>query len=272
MAGTSVPALAQLLAQAQLPTTMPAARAAANASGAGGAAAVPVAPVVILVLCAVAGVGTVLLLPSRREAPFRKIGGAIVAAAGSILAAILVRYAAGTAGGQMNLYFWIFSTVALVGAVRVITHTRPVYSALYFVLTVFAAAGLFVLLWAEFMAAALVLIYAGAILVTYVFVIMLAAEAAPASTTGAGTGDGDAPGGTGALSTLSETDAISREPLAACAVGFALLGVLLFVIFDKAQAVTRGAAPAASAQVETNGPHLEGVQLLGDFLFRRHLV
>jgi len=150
-----------------------------------------------------------------------------------------------------------------------------VYSALYFVLTVFATAGLFVLLWAEFMAAALVLIYAGAILVTYVFVIMLAAEAAPASTTGTGAGDGDgdgdAPGGTGALSTLSETDAISREPLAACAVGFALLGVLLFVIFDKAQAVTRDPAPAA-AQVDANGPHLEGVQLLGDFLFRRHLL
>ena len=75
----------------------------------------------------------------------------------------------------MGVYFWIFSAIALVGAVRVVTHPRPVYSALYFVLTVFATAGLFVLLWAEFMAAALVLIYAGAILVTYVFVIMLAA-------------------------------------------------------------------------------------------------
>src|SRR5436305_5171695 len=94
---------------------------------------------------------------------------------------MLVRERAGTAAGQMNLYFWIFSGVGIVGAIRVITHTRPVYSALYFVLTVFATAGLFVLLWAEFMAAALVLIYAGAILVTYVFVIMLAAEAAPPS-------------------------------------------------------------------------------------------
>ena len=71
-----------------------------------------------------------------------------------------------------------------VGAIRVVTHPKPVYSALYFVLTVFASAGLFVLLWAEFMAAALVLIYAGAILVTYVFVIMLAAEAPPPGAAG----------------------------------------------------------------------------------------
>ncbi len=60
---------------------------------------------------------------------------------------------------------------------RVVTHPAPVYSALYFILTVFASAGLFVLLSAGFMAAALVLIYAGAILITYVFVIMLASQA-----------------------------------------------------------------------------------------------
>ena len=95
------------------------------------------------------------------------------------------------------------------------THPRPVYSALYFVLTVFASAGLFVLLWAEFMAAALVLIYAGAILVTYVFVIMLAARA----------GDGGE---------LSDCDLQSREPIASCTIGFGLMALLLYVIFDRA--------------------------------------
>src|SRR6476659_7784186 len=47
---------------------------------------VPLSPVVVLVLCVVAGVGTVLLLPSKREASFRKIGGVVLLAAGLIFA------------------------------------------------------------------------------------------------------------------------------------------------------------------------------------------
>ena len=128
----------------------------------------------------VAGVSTFLLLPGRRSVSIRRLGGAILLLCGLILGLDLIRFGAET-GRYVNVYFWIFSAIAIFGAVRVVTHPRPVYSALYFVLTVFATAGLFILLWAEFMAAALVLIYAGAILVTYVFVIMLAAEAsAPA--------------------------------------------------------------------------------------------
>src|SRR5437016_9645115 len=178
-------------------------------------------PVVILVLCVGAGVATVLMLPGRRETPWAKIGAVVALAVGLIFVALLVRYAAGLGGGGLGAYFWIFSAIAVVGALRVVTHPRPVYSALYFVLTVMASAGLFVLMWAQFMAAALVLIYAGAILVTYVFVIMLAAEASPAA------------GSSGVRERLAEHDAVSREPVVASAVGFALLGVLLFVIFDR---------------------------------------
>ena len=179
-------------------------------------------PLVILVLCVVAGVGTVLLLPSRREASLRKVGGCVLLAAGLILAALMLRLTAGNPQGGMGPYFWIFSAIAIFGAIRVVTHPQPVNSALYFVLTVFASAGLFLLLWAEFMAAALVLIYAGAILVTYVFVIMLASEAAQP--------------GTGARN-LTEHDRVSRDPMIAAAVGFALMGVMLFVIFDKASEI-----------------------------------
>src|SRR5688500_18517211 len=100
-----------------------------------------------------------MLVPSRLEATWRKDGSMALVAAGLILGALLVRSAAGQAAGDgVGPYFWIFCAIALVGAMRVVTHPRPVYSALYFVLTVFASAGLFVLLWAEFMAAALVLI------------------------------------------------------------------------------------------------------------------
>src|SRR5665213_1496526 len=174
-------------------------------------AAMPSSPVlvpsVVLALCVFAGVGTLMLLPTRRDVSFRRIGGTMVVAALLIFVAILLRNAA----AGMNAYFWIFSFIALASAVRVITHPRPVYSALYFVLTVFASAGLFILLEAEFMAAALVLIYAGAILVTYVFVIMLASQASSeTSPTPA--------------QKLAEYDNVSREPLAAVAIGFALMG------------------------------------------------
>ncbi|MGN6505711.1 MAG: NADH-quinone oxidoreductase subunit J family protein [Tepidisphaeraceae bacterium] len=184
-------------------------------------AATPMAPAVILGLCVFAGLATWLMLPSRREIAISRIAGVILLAAGVVLAALLIHWTEPLGG--MSLYFWIFSAVALIASVRVVTHTKPVYSARYFVLTVFATGGLFVLLWAEFIAAALVLIYAGAILITYVFVIMLASEAS------ASADQSDA--------RIGDVDGVSREPFLAAAVGFAIMGLLLFVIFDKSQAL-----------------------------------
>ena len=91
----------------------------------------------------------------------------------------LVRLAAQGYGGVAEgppVYFYLFAGIAIAGAVGVVCQPRPVYAALYFVLVTLAGAGLFVLLLAEFMAIVLIIIYAGAILVTYVFVIMLASQ------------------------------------------------------------------------------------------------
>ena len=231
-------------------------------------------PALLFVLIVAAAVGVILLLPGRLESPFRKMGGVVLLAAGLVFAALLAKAAAG-----MGAYFWIFAAIALIGALRVITHRKPVYSALYFVMTVMATAGLFVLMWAEFMAAALILIYAGAILVTYVFVIMLAAEAAPETSAAAGGT------GTGAMhEQLAEHDAVSREPIIASAVGFALLGILLFVIFDHStplgdrneaiagtEAVVATAVAPSATQPAVFIPR-GGTQALGDFLFNRQLV
>jgi len=76
----------------------------------------------------------------------------------------------------VNVLFYVSATIALVSSVKMITHDRPVYSALYFVLVVLAVTPLLLLQDAEFLAVALVIIYAGAILVTYVFVIMLSQQ------------------------------------------------------------------------------------------------
>jgi NADH-quinone oxidoreductase subunit J len=99
-------------------------------------------PVVILLLCVIAGIATVMLLPSRREVSWRRIGGALLLAVGLIGTALLVRRTIenNTETG-LKAYFWIFAAIAIISAMRVITHPRPVYSALYFVLTVMARAG-----------------------------------------------------------------------------------------------------------------------------------
>jgi NADH-quinone oxidoreductase subunit J len=218
-------------------------------------------PVLILVLCLIAGVATVFALPGHREVTLRKVGGVILVGTGLILAASIVG-----SSGSSGLYFWIFSAIALGSALRVVTHSKPVYSALYFVLTVFASAGLFVLLEAEFMAAALVLIYAGAILVTYVFVIMLASQA---------TGDGTH------MTQMATYDSNSREPAAAAAVGFALMGVLLFVIFDRADHLIAPSGPVILlTQADGTAPEPEipitganqDTQQLGMYLFRHQMV
>jgi NADH-quinone oxidoreductase subunit J len=214
-----------------------------------------VPPLAILGLCVIAGIGTLLMLPAlpgTRPMSIRSIGGTLLTAALLLLAALAIHATAGEPTPGIGPYFWIFSAVAVIGAVRVVTHPRPVYSALYFVLTVFASAGLFVLLSADFIAAALILIYAGAILITYVFVIMLAAQAT-ASTSGSG-----------ALAGLADYDLSSREPTIAVAVGFTLMGVLTFVIFDKSDGLIASPAPVAST--------LGGTQALGDYLFRHQLI
>jgi len=212
-------------------------------------------PMVILLLCAAGAVGTILLLPGPRQST--KLGAVALAIAGIALGVIIFHAMAGPANSDTGPYFWIFAAIALIGAIRVITHPRPVYSALYFVLTVFASAGLFILMYAEFMAAALVLIYAGAILITYVFVIMLAASAQSS---------GNAP-----LAGLAECDAVSREPFSACCVGFALMGVLLFVIFDKGEQVPTANTPVpklAMAEEQVHG----STQSIGQYLFQEQTV
>jgi len=69
--------------------------------------------------------------------------------------------------------FYLFSVVLLFAAFRVITARSPVYAALYLVLTFFQAAGVWLLLRAEFLAISLVLVYVGAVMVLFLFVVMM---------------------------------------------------------------------------------------------------
>jgi len=71
------------------------------------------------------------------------------------------------------IIFWAFAGLAVLSGLACITRRSPVASALWLVVTLFAVAALFVLLDAQFIAVLQVLVYAGAIMVLFLFVIML---------------------------------------------------------------------------------------------------
>lgn len=103
--------------------------------------------------------------------------------------------------------FGAFSLVAFTFAILMITQRNPARASLYFSVVVLSVCGLFLLLAAPFLMAATIIIYAGAIIVTFLFVIMLSQQS-------------------------GQTDANdrSREPSLAAAVGFIILAALLVVL------------------------------------------
>lgn len=72
-----------------------------------------------------------------------------------------------------TLFFYLFSAVAIASAVMVIGSRNPVHSVLFLILAFVNAAGLFVLLNAEFLAMILVVVYVGAVAVLFLFVVMM---------------------------------------------------------------------------------------------------
>jgi len=172
---------------------------------------------------AVGGTGVYLLMPKSgrgQGAAGAIIGLLAVAGLVAVWAARVIIHDDTTA------YFYLFSLISMLAAVRVITHANPVYSAIYFVLVVVAVAALLVLLRAEFLAVALIIIYAGAILVTYLFVIMLAQQSHP-----------------------PVYDRRSREPFMAVLAGF----VLMAAIAGRAMDVPAPATPSAMTAQLTAG-------------------
>ena len=71
------------------------------------------------------------------------------------------------------LFFYLFATVTVASGFLVISSRNPVYSVLFLILAFFNAAGLFVLLGAEFLAMILVVVYVGAVAVLFLFVVMM---------------------------------------------------------------------------------------------------
>jgi NADH-quinone oxidoreductase subunit J len=178
---------------------------------------------------AICAVGLFLLL--RQPTGKVRLGATILGLAG--LAWLLVQgvQASGAVGLDPRVAIMSLAVaMATAAAVRVITTTRPVFAALYFVLVVVAGAVAYLVMGAEFMAFSLIIVYAGAILITYMFVLMLAQQAP----------DADGPS--------VAYDRVAREPAAAVLCGFVLLAALASVVGD-ARATQQ---PVAVVQARAN--------------------
>lgn len=189
-------------------------------------------PWVLYAGLAVGAVGVAMALPRPRVNP--QALGALVAFIG--FGAVLLSMGLRAGDQRPGFYFYLFSLIALGSGLRVISHPRPVYAALYFILTVLASSALYLMLHAEFLAFALIIIYAGAILITYLFVIMLAQEASTESE----------------LEELASYDRFSREPVVAAGVGFVLLALLTGMM----------AKGVASGEPAPSDPRGTGVELV----------
>ncbi len=69
--------------------------------------------------------------------------------------------------------FYMFAAISIFAAVRVVTASNPVHAVLFLVLAFFNVAGLWLLLQAEFLAIALIMVYVGAVMVLFLFVVMM---------------------------------------------------------------------------------------------------
>ena len=136
----------------------------------------PPLTIVGLVLWAI---GILWLMPEKKSSkPRPHMIGVLIVAVG------LVTFCLSCGKPQSELaddvMFWVFAIGALLSGVLMITARNPVYAALWFALATLSTCGLFLLQHAPFLAAATIIVYAGAVIVTFLFVIMLAQQSGAA--------------------------------------------------------------------------------------------
>jgi NADH-quinone oxidoreductase subunit J len=201
-----------------------------------------------------AAVGMWLMLPRGRKKG-RLLGGLLGLGGVGCLAMLGM-----CLGSTLNsTVYGVVATTAVVSAAMTITFRNPVYCAIWFALSLLATAGLFMLQNAQFLGVATVVVYAGAILVTFLFVLMLAN-----------------PGGN------AYYDRVSWEGFLSAGTGALLIGILLYTItmttFGPQDQVAK--SPVAKAIIlgasqtdrDNNILHKEHVAKLGGEMFSKHLI
>jgi NADH-quinone oxidoreductase subunit J len=143
------------------------------------------------------------------------------------------------------IMFYLFAAVAIASGVMVVSARNPVHSVLFLILAFFNAAGLFVLMGAEFLAMILVIVYVGAVAVLFLFVVMML--------------DID-------FAQL-RTGAAKYLPVGAL-IGFILLAELIFVF--GSWAIAPNVAGVAAAPLPT-ASGFSNTRALGDLLYTRYV-
>jgi NADH-quinone oxidoreductase subunit J len=141
--------------------------------------------------------------------------------------------------------FYVFAALAVAAGVLVVSSRNPVHSVLFLIVTFFNAAGLFVLIGAEFLAMILVIVYVGAVAVLFLFVVMML--------------DIDLAG--------LRSGFVRYLPVGAL-VGFVLLAELVLVIGSW---VVVPGMPKLLAASAASGVALTNTRALGDILYTRYL-
>ncbi len=192
-------------------------------------------------------VGLWLMLP-RGSAVGRPLGAVLAAAGLGLWASRLP----GLGDWGADTLFYLLAGVTVVSATATVTSHSPVYSAIWFAMTLLGTAGLFLFQGAQFLGVATIVVYAGAILVTFLFVLMLAQPAGTAS-----------------------YDRVSWEAPLSAATGGLLVGVLTLAtlgVFQHPDEAVRPEPvhPAESLDREILTP--EHMAHLGGQLFSSHLI
>jgi NADH-quinone oxidoreductase subunit J len=198
---------------------------------------------VATLLCA-AGLG--LLLP-RGGLAGRVLGAALTAAGLGVLGSQVP----GLGAWLDNSVFYFLAGTTVVGAIATVTLRNPVYAAIWFGMTLLGTAGLFLLAGAQFLAVATVVVYAGAILVTFLFVLMLANPR------------GRAP-----------YDRVSWEAFVSAATGAVIVGALSMTVTRVLTHPDRPAPPLVLAAAQGEPRVLSDTHMarIGQDLFGRHLI
>jgi NADH:ubiquinone oxidoreductase subunit 6 (subunit J) len=165
----------------------------------------------ILLAAVLAVAAFALLLPRPRG---RSVTGGIAAAvaAAAVFGAWLAStYDEPTPERVGSVLFWLFSAGALGFGTVLVVQRNPARGAIAFAFVILSTCGLFLLLAAPFLMAVTIIVYAGAIIVTFLFVLMLSQVQGP-----------------------SDENDRSREPLFGAFAGFAFVGLVLFTVYLSA--------------------------------------
>lgn len=164
-----------------------------------------IGPVALVVVLAV--IGSSWLLPRPRG---RFVSGGVtawVAAVGILAVWLYERWGRPTSDAVGSLLFVLFALAALLGGATLVVQRNPARGAMAFAFSILGVCGLFLLLAAPFLMAVTIIVYAGAIIVTFLFVLMLSRTAGP-----------------------SDENDRSREPLLGSLAGFAFAGLVLWLL------------------------------------------